>query len=853
MVIPTTVFSAVLDWDVNNWPLPSLAQTYNVGGSNINVTISGNTAQLNTTGNPASPETSQYLTGGTVNEDALFIRTDFVNTSQNITVTIDFTHPGGVSDLSFTVWDVDADIPQWNDRLQVTAVAGGATVNPSSVSDGVTNSPIGANGSIGDPADNNNAANASSDGNVTFTFNQTRITQLTIVYTNATTGTPGNQWISLHDLTFDVAPTLTKLFSPDTMTVGDVSTLTINLGNNDTNTATLSSNLVDNLPAGVTVANPANIGGTCPGTVNAPVGGGAITYTSGSTIPAGGCSITVDVTSSTVGTVTNTVAANALQTNLGNNAVAASDDLTSNAVVAPTVVKTFSPDSINASGISTLTITLGNTNTLDATLSAPLVDTLPTAGNSDVVVAAAPNIGGTCNSANVSAAAGAATITYASGAIVPTGGCTITVDVTSSIIGTYTNTISAGALQTDLGNNSTAATDSLTVNSTSPPTVSKAFSPNIISAGGSSQLTITLGNTNAAAITLTSNMDDNLPAGVTASSVSGATTCPGTVDISTNTRVRYVNGSSIPSGGCNIVVNVTSSTLGVVTNTIFVGALQTNVGSNASSASDNLTVNAGGGSPTCPAGTTLVTLGTPRNADASAAGTSAGILREAQAYGPIEALGTNLQSTLTAARLRSPEPTLVLDLTDTVPENSTIILSIARNNNGGNYDIDASADNSSFGGLITFSAGPNDISQQISYTVPSGGARYVRFDRNSGSLWVDGVQYSQICQAVPQADLSITKTDSSATYSPGGTGTYVITVTNNGPESVTGATIQDLLPNGVTLSAQWTCSATAGSSCSAASGGSAGGSTVSLTANIINGGVITVNVPVQFSSNMGDY
>ena len=167
IVMPANVFSAVLDWDANNWPIPSLAQTYNVGGSNINFTISGDTARLNTTGSPASPETNQHLTGGTTNEDALFIRTDFITTSEDVAITIDFTHPGGVSDLSFTFWDVDATSPQWIDQVQVTATAGGLTVNPSSISDGVTNNP-GVNTSTGFPI-SSNAANDSSDGNVTFT------------------------------------------------------------------------------------------------------------------------------------------------------------------------------------------------------------------------------------------------------------------------------------------------------------------------------------------------------------------------------------------------------------------------------------------------------------------------------------------------------------------------------------------------------------------------------------------------------------------------------------------------------------------------------------------------------------
>jgi len=272
---------------------------------------------------------------------------------------------------------------------------------------------------------------------------------------------------------------------------------------------------------------------------------------------------------------------------------------------------------------------------------------------------------------------------------------------------------------------------------------------------------------------------------------------------------------------------------------------------------DNAVFVVGGAPPgpvSCPAGTTLVNLATPRNADASAAGTSAGILNEAEAYGPIELLGTNLQTTGTAARLRSAEPTLVLDLTDTIPENAMIILSIARNNNPGNFDIDSSANVAGpFGGSINFAAGPNDFSQQINYFAPVGGARYLRFDRNTGSMWIDGVQYSQICESTPTADLTITKDDGSLTYTPGGTGTYTIIVTNGGPDDVVGATIADNLPDGVTLSGSWTCASSAGSSCSAASGGSAAGTAVNLTADILNGGTITVTVPVNFSANMSDY
>src|SRR5438067_2017854 len=46
----------------------------------------------------------------------------------------------------------------------------------------------------------------------------------------------------------------------------------------------------------------------------------------------------------------------------------------------------------------------------------------------------------------------------------------------------------------------------------------------------------------------------------------------------------------------------------------------------------------------------------------------------------------------------------------------------------------------------------------------------------------------------PQADLSILKTDGVGSVVTGTNDTYTITVTNNGPSTVTGATVSDVLP-----------------------------------------------------------
>ncbi len=70
---------------------------------------------------------------------------------------------------------------------------------------------------------------------------------------------------------------------------------------------------------------------------------------------------------------------------------------------------------------------------------------------------------------------------------------------------------------------------------------------------------------------------------------------------------------------------------------------------------------------------------------------------------------------------------------------------------------------------------------------------------------------------VPQVDLTVTKTDGVTSVTAGGTVTYTIVVTNDGPSAVSGATLVDVLPAEL-RDATWTCSAAAGASCATASG-----------------------------------
>ncbi|WP_368563041.1 hypothetical protein [Pseudoxanthomonas sp. UTMC 1351] len=95
-----------------------------------------------------------------------------------------------------------------------------------------------------------------------------------------------------------------------------------------------------------------------------------------------------------------------------------------------------------------------------------------------------------------------------------------------------------------------------------------------------------------------------------------------------------------------------------------------------------------------------------------------------------------------------------------------------------------------------------------------------------------------------EGDLSITKDDGTATYTPGLDLTYDIVVRNIGTTPVTGAQITDPLPTGIT-SASWTCgSATGGGVCGATSGAGA----INTTANLPAGASVTYRLSMAVPS-----
>ncbi|MDD5295598.1 MAG: SdrD B-like domain-containing protein [Rhodocyclaceae bacterium] len=186
-------------------------------------------------------------------------------------------------------------------------------------------------------------------------------------------------------------------------------------------------------------------------------------------------------------------------------------------------------------------------------------------------------------------------------------------------VGTVTLPINSGGTSAYSGPNNVTyapvgrATGTVTVTYTytaQPPTVAKAFLPVGIPQGGTSMLTITLTNPNTAVDSvLAADMVDDLPAHVLLAGtpnlrgtcLSGgygtATLTPGGGTAGRD-RIAYPTGAKIPmNSNCTIILDVIGnlgSSLGTAyTNTIAVGALQTNTGNNATKAEAILTVYTG--------------------------------------------------------------------------------------------------------------------------------------------------------------------------------------------------------------------------------------------------------------------
>ncbi|MCJ8146678.1 hypothetical protein MKI79_07165 [Acinetobacter sp. A3.8] len=154
----------------------------------------------------------------------------------------------------------------------------------------------------------------------------------------------------------------------------------------------------------------------------------------------------------------------------------------------------------------------------------------------------------------------------------------------------------------------------------------------------------------------------------------------------------------------------------------------------------------------------------------------------------------------------------------------------------------------------TFGSMFGSVNGDIYGSENSGG--FYKFDKNTGARILlsnslsSGNNDGAHCVTQPitnlPVDLVITKTDNSSTYRAGTTVTYTIVVSNNGLFGVSGATVSDPLPTGITTMT-YTATAANGATTSKASGTHTGA--LSDTVSVPVGGTVTYQVTVTVPSS----
>lgn len=536
--------------------------TLNAGASpttcTITVTVTGNVAGAynNTTGGASS---TQSGTGNPSNTATLYIvgppaiSKAFSPTAITIgsysTLTIRVTNPNPSTALT----GVSFSDPLPSSPAQMTVYS-----TPSFTSSGCGSATFTGNTS-GSTTIGMTGGTIAAGGTCTITI---RVTGPNIGAYNNTAGAPGSTnggtgvASTQQTLTVTAPPaTIAKVFSVGTINVGGKSTVTLTVTNPNATQALNAVTFSDTLVSGLNFAAPVNIVNGCGGT--ATTSGKTITLAGGSLAGGATCTLKFDVTSSTAGTYANSATGvDSTESAVGNPSTSV------NLIVVgpPTISKAFAQSSIVLGASTKLTITITNPNSAQSLSGVGFTDTFPTTPGQMSVATPLNNKTNSCGG-TFNPTAGATSITLSGGTIAANSSCTVTIDVTGSAIGSYSNT--AGAPTSTEGGTGVASTPkTLTITGPNPPSVGKSFSPGTITDGQSSTLTLTITSPGSNAGPLTAiALTDSLPSGLKFTATP-TTTCGGTITTSGSpaTSVTLSGGSiSTPGQTCTITGTVTNT------------------------------------------------------------------------------------------------------------------------------------------------------------------------------------------------------------------------------------------------------------------------------------------------------
>ena len=704
---------------------------------------------------------------------------------------------GGVTSLTFTIQNPNAGLPLTGLTFTDNLPAGLLLATPSGVTStcGGTATAAGGASSASLSAGTLAASAACSFSvNVISTTAGVKNNSVQVASTEGGTGNTSNA-----SITIIAAPVLSKAFGSASIPLNGSTSLSFTVQNNNPTTTMTGTGFTDTFPAGLLVATPNGLTGSCGGgTITAVQGTGVVNLTGATLAASGSCTFSVNVAGSVAGTQNNTTG-NVTSTEGGAGGTASASI---NVVAPPAIAKAFGTTGVALNGTSSLTFTITNpTANAVAESGTAFTDNFP----AGIVVATPNGLTNTCGG-TAAAVAGAGSVILTGGTVAAHASCTLAVNVTGTASGNFTNT--TGNVSATNGGTGNTATANLSV--AAPPAIVKSFGAATIPVNGSTSLTFSINNPATNAIPLTGvAFTDSLPSGLVVATPSGlTTTCTGTAGATAGGASVSLGAATLAANtSCTLSVNVTGTTAGVKNNSVQVLSTEGGTG-NTSNASVTVTAAAAitkaFGAASIPLNGSTSLSFTIQNSNATTALSGVGF-SDAFPAGLVVATPNGLTGTCGGGTITATQATSVVSL-----NNATLVPTASCT-----FSVNVTG---------TAAGAQNNTTSPVTSTQAGAGATA------SASLTV----------VAPPA---LAKVFTPTGIAPGGISTLTFTITNPVANTMaeTGVAFTDTLPSGILIASPSGLTSSCGGTTTAAAG------SASVT---LSGGTIATGTPCSISVNV---
>jgi hypothetical protein len=260
-------------------------------------------------------------------------------------------------------------------------------------------------------------------------------------------------------------PTISKAFGAPSILLNAATSLSFTIANPNVGPSLSGVGFTDALPAGLVVATPNGLTGSCGGgSITATAGSSSVSLLGASLASSASCTFSVNVKGTTLG-MKNNVTSNVTSNEAGpGNTASASLTVLSSTLVPAIISKAFGAPTILLNGITNLSFTITNPNVSVSLSGVGFTDTLP----AGLIVATPNGVTGSCGGGGITATAGSASVSLLGASLAAGAFCTFAVNVTGTTVG-LKNNVTTNVTSNEAGPGNAASASITVLSSTTGP------------------------------------------------------------------------------------------------------------------------------------------------------------------------------------------------------------------------------------------------------------------------------------------------------------------------------------------------------------------------------------------------